>query len=129
MRDFFDDFYDEIFTMGFGKPRKIMFNSGKTQDMNPAYWSETENGYKAVCRTVGINEDDVIVELQNNCIKISGETEYEGSKYNVSYELPVSDDVLSNVTKLEYKTLNGLTYIYISVDRPKKKEIVAKKIK
>lgn len=129
MNELFNDFYDDLFALGFGKPRKIIFNSGKTQDMNPAYWSETENGYKAVCRTVGINEEDVSVELKHNCIKVSGETEYEGSKYNVSYELPVSDDVLANVTKLEYKTLNGLTYIYISVNRPEKKEIKAQRIK
>ena len=129
MRDLFDSFYDDIFTMGFGKPRKIIFNSGKTQDMNPAYWSETENGYKAVCRTVGISEEDVTVELKDNCIKIYGETEYDGSKYNVSYELPVSDDVLANVTKLCYKTLNGLTYIYIDVHRPEKKIVKAERIK
>ena len=73
--------------------------------------------------------ENIIKQAENGFIKISGETEYEGSKYNVSYELPVSDDVLSNVTKLEYKTLNGLTYIYISVNRPEKKQIVAKKIK
>ena len=129
MNELLNDFCDDFFTLGFGKPRKIVFNSGRTQDMNPAYWSETEKGYKAICRTVGINEEDVLVELKNGFIKVSGETEYDGSKYNVSYELPVSGDVIANIAKIEYKTLNGLTYIYLCVNRPEKKEIKAQRIK
>jgi HSP20 family molecular chaperone IbpA len=129
MGTFFDDDFYDLFTLGFGKPRNIKFNTERTQDMSPAHWKETESGYKATCRTVGISEDDVNVELCDGFIKVSGESEYDGSKYNVSYELPVSDDVLANISKIEYKTLNGLTHVYLSVDRPEKKKLIAQKIK
>lgn len=124
MRDFFDDF----FALGFGKPENIIFNSGHTKDLDPTYWSKTETGYKATCRTVGINEVDVKVILNDNYIEVSGESEYEGSKYNVSYKIPVSDEVVSNAKSLKYKTLNGLTYIYLDVERAEKKKIKAIKI-
>lgn len=129
MRDFLNDFYDDLFALGFGKPRNIVFNSGKTQDMNPVYWTEIENGYRAVCRTVGINPEDVSVEIKNGYIKVSGKTKYEETDYDVSYDLPVSGDVLSNIEKLEYKTINGLTYIYIYIVRPEKKKVKIERIK
>lgn len=124
MKDFFDDF----FMLGFGKPEDIIYNAGHTKDMNPANWLKTDTGYKATCRTVGINENDVKVILIDNYIEVSGESEYEGTKYNVSYKLPVSDDVISNIKSLKYKTLNGLTYIYLDIERPEKKKIKAVKI-
>ena len=124
MRGFFDDFFE----LGFGRAEDTIFNCDKTLDLNPATWVKTETGFKATCRTVGINPDDVKVEVTNGHINVSGESEYEGSKYNVSYRIPISDDVLSNITGLKYKTLNGLTYIYLEVERPERKKIKAVKI-
>ena len=58
MYEFLDNFF------GFGEPFDLVFNTGKTKDMNPAYWSKTENGYKATCRTVGIAPDDVYLRIE-----------------------------------------------------------------
>lgn len=124
----FENLFDDLI-LGFGRPRNIIFNSGRTQDMNPAYWTETKEGYRAVCRTVGIDPEDVVVEMENNTIKIHGKTEFEDYKYNASFDIPVSDDVSSNITGIDYKTVNGLTYIYLKVSRPKKKDIKILKIK
>ena len=121
MYDFFDEFL-------FGKPANLVYNAGKTQDMNPAYWTKTENGYKAICRTVGIAPEDVVITINEYKIVVKGETEYEGVKYNTSFELPISKEIIGNVKSIDYKTLNGLTYIYLYVETPEKKKIKINKI-
>ena len=120
------DFFDEVF--GFGKPFDLIYNTGKTKDMNPAYWSKTKNGYKAICRTVGIAPDDVKVEVNDCNIIIKGETKYEEDVYNTSYKLPISREIIGDVKSIDYKTLNGLTYIYLFVETPEKKKIQVNKI-
>ena len=122
MYEFLDDFF------GFGKPYDLIYNTGKTKDMNPAYWSKTEEGYKATCRTVGISAEDVKVEVNDYTILICGETEYEGIKYNTSYKLPIAKEIMGDIEKIEYKTLNGITYIYLFVKTPEKKQIKINKI-
>ena len=122
MYDFLDDFF------GFGKPFDLVYNTGKTKDMNPAYWSKTDKGYKAVCRTVGIAPDDVKVETDDCNIVVSGETEYEGNKYNTFYKIPISKEIMGDITNITYKTLNGLTYIQLYVETPEKKKIKINKI-
>ena len=129
MNELFDDFLnDDFFTLGFDRPRKLTFTTPGTKDIYPANWKETDNGYKAVCRTVGINPDDVVVDVKENCILVSGKTEYDGIKYSTSYELPISEDILANIRNVEYKTINGITYIYLNVIRPEKREIKAVRI-
>lgn len=125
MEVFYDEFFEDLM---FGTPRKLAFNVDKTLDRKPTSWMETKTGYKGVCRTVGIAPEDVIVELKYGAIKVSGKTEYEGSKYDVSYEIPVAEDIISNVTEIKYKTLNGLTYIYLTVHKPEKKVLKAERI-
>ena len=88
---------------------------------------ENEEGYKCVCRTVGIDPKDVKVTLNDNKIHVSGETEFEGVKYDTRYDLPLSRDILSNIKNIKFKSLNGLTYIYVHVDRHKN-EIIAERI-
>lgn len=122
MYDFLEDFF------GFGKPFDLVYNTGKTKDMNPAYWSKTDKGYKATCRTVGIAPDDVKVEIGDCNIVVSGKTEYEGVEYNTSYKLPISKEIMGDIKNIDYKTLNGLTYIYLYVETPEKKEIKINKI-
>ena len=129
MTEIFDDFLnDGFFTLGFDRPRNLIFNTPGTKDIHPACWEETENGYKAICRTVGINPDDVVVDVKEHCILVSGKTECDGIKYSTSYELPISEDILANIRNVEYKTINGITYIYLNVIRPEKREIKAVRI-
>ena len=61
-------------------------------------------------------------------ILICGETEYEGIKYNTSYKLPIAKEIMGDIEKIEYKTLNGITYIYLFVKTPEKKQIKINKI-
>ena len=49
-------------------------------------------------------------------------------EYNTSYKLPVSKEIMGDIKNIDYKTLNGLTYIYLYVETPEKKEIKINKI-
>lgn len=122
---FTNDFYEDFFN--FGKVMDLAFNTGNTKDMNPAYWSKTEDGYKATCRTVGIAPEDVKVDFVNSKIIVEGKTECEGDLYETKYKIPVSYVVASNIEKINYKTLNGMTYIYIRLKEPKQNEILIEK--
>ena len=128
--NFFDD---DFFKCGFGLPISIRYNTAGTKDMMPAVWRDyfDENGnkigYKAICRTVGVDESDVKIEIKENSLIVSGKTEYEGSIYSQYVELPIVEDVMSNIEKVDYKTKNGLTYIYLKVKKTEKKNFTINK--
>ena len=126
---FNNDFFDELMYSVFGKPEGLIFNAGGTKDMMPSVWSEMKdkNGYKCVCRTVGISPDDVKVTLNGNRIHVSGKTKYEDDEYNTTYDLPLSKDVASNIESIKYKTANGLTHIYVYTSRNDRR-IIAERI-
>lgn len=136
LNNIFDDLddFEKIFELGFGAPKRLAFNTDRTKDMMPAHWrimtdKDGNNiGYKAVCRTVGIDEKDVKIEARDFGISVKGESEYEGQKYNTYFELPISKDVMANIKKIDYKTLNGLTYIYLYVETPEKKKFLINKL-
>ncbi len=123
---FFNDDFDSIFNsmeMGFGRPTKIIFNTNGIKDQMPSYWRKTENGYRCTVKTLGINNDDVSVEVENNGIKVSGKSEVEGESYDTLIELPIAEDVIDNITEIKHKTINGLTFVDLIVNRPEKKKI------
>lgn len=119
--NFFDNFC-------FGKPIGISYNAANTKDMYPISWKKTENGYKCVCRSVGINPEDLNIAFSDNSMKISGKTECDGETYSVSYECPIAKEIISNIDKVEYKSANGLTYIYITLKKDAVKVIKAVRI-
>ena len=119
------DLFDAV--LGFDTPRNFYFNC-KVKDMMPSKWEKTEDGYKCTCRTVGISPEDVKVELEDDHISVSGETELDGYKYNTHYILPISKDVIANISKVKYKTQNGITLIYVDIERPKSKTIKVEQI-
>lgn len=114
--DIFDSFL-------FGKPRYLVFNTKNTKDMMPSFWEETDEGYKCTCRTVGIAPKDVKIEIKSDCISVSGQTEFDGYEYNTKYELPISNDVLNNIKKVKCKSENGISIIYLEVNKPEKNKI------
>lgn len=143
--DFYFDELDKLFRVaGFGLPTKIKFNTPDTKDMMPACWKVWEEkvhdpdtddctynkkmGYKAVCRTVGISPDDVKVTQEDYGICVQGKTEVDGKEYSQYMELPISEDIMANITGIDYKTENGLTYIYLKVQSPDKKKIEIRKL-
>ena len=81
-------------------------------------WHKTDKGYKCACRSVGVAPDDVHVTVTSNSIKVKGETKCDGETYSIDYECSVAKDVINNIEKVEYKSLNGMTYIYITVKKP-----------
>lgn len=107
MTRFFDDVFDE-FLLGFGKPRKLIFNS-QVKDMLPSYWQKKDDKtYLCTVKTLGINPEDVSVEETDYGLKVSGETELEGYKYNTSLELPIAESIMNEIEKIKVKCKNGL---------------------
>lgn len=130
----FEKFLEDEF-LGFGIPKKIAYNTARTKDLMPACWKPIKDekgittGYKAICRTVGIAPEDVKVTVDDSDnIIVKGETEYEGEKYTQYFEIGTVHDIMCNIEKIDYKTLNGLTYIYLTVKVPESKKIEINKI-
>lgn len=117
---FSDDFFDDLL-LGFGRPLKIIFNTNNLKDQMPTCWEKTDSGYRCTAKTLGISE--VKVSVEDYGIKVFGESELEGKKYNTTLELPISQDVMDNVTEINTKTINGITFIDLIVDRPERRKI------
>lgn len=123
MYNFFDD---NFFPVGFGKPTRIIFNTNGLKDMMPACWKSTDNGYKASCKTLGI--DKVNVEMVENGIKVSGSNNVDGQDYDTTIELPIAKDIINNIIKITHHTECGITIVELFIDRPEKKKIEIKNI-
>lgn len=123
---FFNDDLDAIFNsmaMGFGRPTKVIFNTNGLKDQMPSFWCQTEKGYRCTLKTLGIGNDDINVETEDNGIKVSGKSKVEGESYDTLIELPIAEDVMDNIIEIKHKTINGLTFVDLIVDRPEKKKI------
>lgn len=124
---YFNDSFDAIFdsmALGFGRPSKIIFNTNGLKDQMPSFWVKTENGYRCTAKTLGISEKDISVTVEDDGIKLFGESEVEGQKYNTTLLLPITDEILDSIIEIKTKTINGLTFIDLVVDKPKKKKIL-----
>lgn len=145
MRELFDAF-DAMTELNsiFGRPTRFVFNTDGTKDMMPACWKVWEEektvnnltdpinsvdkevvkrGYKATCRTVGINEEDIKITVKDYGICVEGKSEIDGSEYSQYIELPVSRTVMDNIKNIKYKSINGLTFVYLEVSEPEKRKI------
>jgi HSP20 family molecular chaperone IbpA len=123
---FYKSFFDDANYI-FGRPRNLIFNC-KTKDQMPSCWEKTDDGFKATCRTVGINPSDVSVTVSDDCIVVKGETKVSDYTYNCSYELPVIEEVLGNIKEIKYSSANGLTYIWLEVEKAEKRKIKIEKV-
>lgn len=113
----------------FDRAINCWFNTPGTKDIHPASWKKLEDGrYCAVCRTVGIKPEDVSVKITGKNIVIDGKTVAEDNAYSCHVELPISEFVKNNLIGIDYKTENGLTYIYLKVKTEVKSEIPVKRI-
>lgn len=125
MNNFLSNFDDEVQDLvegWFGKPVNLQF-SVKNKDMNPAFWEKTDEGYKCTIRTVGIRPSEVKVELKNDCVHIEGKSKLDDYEYSQNMDLPIVEDVRDNLKDIKYKSQDGITIIYLNVNRPQKKEI------
>lgn len=107
--------------LGFGRPTKIVFNTNGIKDQMPSQWSKTDSGYKATVKTLGIEKAKV--EVKDNGIRISGENEIDGRKYDTTIDLPIAEKVMDTVLEVKHKTLAGITIVELVVDKPTKREI------
>lgn len=127
MTRIFDDVFEDLFTLGFGKPRKLAFNS-IVKDMLPTYWSKKDDKtYMCVCKTIGIDPSDVKVEETTFGLKVSGSTEVEGYTYDTYFELPIANSIMNEIEKIKVKSKNGLTFITLILDKPEKKKVLIEK--
>ena len=128
MNKIFDDVFDDFFTLGFGKPRKLVFNS-QVKDMLPSYWQKKDDKtYLCTVKTLGINPEDVVVEETDYGIKVSGETELEGYNYNTSFELPIAESIMNDIEKITFTSKNGLTFITLVLNKPEKKKLLIEQV-
>jgi HSP20 family molecular chaperone IbpA len=123
MTKFFDEVFDDFFTLGFGKPRKLIFNSC-VKDMLPSYWEKKdEKTYVCTVKTLGINPEDVMVEEVDYGFKVSGKTKLNDYTYDTYLELPVAESIMNEIEKIEVSSKNGLTFITLILNRPEKRKI------
>lgn len=137
MTDLISTFFDDDF-FGFGKPTRLRYSTSNTKDMMPAYWKrwtkknaedkEEFLGYRCLVRTVGVASEDVNITLENDRIIVDGKTEVEDYTYSQHVELPLSKEVIGNVKSVEYRSKDGMTYIYLKVRTPEYKKIDVKRI-
>ena len=134
MLSIFGDFFDDDFTLGFGKPTLLYYNTPHTQDMNPAYWTKLDSvehdldTYRASVRSVGVSKEDVSVNIKDNHIDIGGKTTTNEIDYDFACSLPVAKTILENVDHISYDTINGITYIYLYVKKNKENKIKIEKM-
>ena len=136
--DNFDKMLDDAFkgfNFGFGLPRNLRFNTMSTKDQMPAFWriwkdeEGNMNGYSCIVRSVGVDPNDMTVELSDNGIIVDGKTVIdEDTEYSQHVELPISKDIIGNIEEITYRCKDGLTYIYIKVNTPERKKVLAKRI-
>ncbi len=122
MTKFFDEVFDE-FLLGFGKPRRLIFNS-QVKDMLPSYWQKKdEKTYLCTVKTLGINPEDVKVEETDYGIKVSGSSVVNDFTYDTCLELPIAESIMNEIEKIKVTSKNGLTFITLILNRPEKRKI------
>ena len=94
MTGFLEKVFDDSFILGFGKPRRLIFNSC-VKDMMPTFWEKKDDNYVGVCKTIGINPEDVLVEEIECGLKVSGSTETNGNIYDT---LRLPDETMRECT-------------------------------
>lgn len=120
-KEFFGIFDDNFFPLGFAKPRSIVFNTNGLQDMNPAKWTKTEDGYVGCFKTLGC--ENIEISVEDYGIKLVGSGEVFDKKYNTTLELPIGKDVLDNIVEILHSTKAGITRVEIILNKPEKRQI------
>lgn len=85
------------------------------------FWTKNDDGYDIIVAHVGI--DDVKVQIYDGySIHIFGENEIFGEKFfvDVGYYLPCKQ---SEIEKITYQTINGVTMIRVFVQERKDRKI------
>lgn len=112
----------------FGDVTNLLFHN-YTLDQKPVKWNETETGFRAICRTVGVEPEDVSIEVVDGGIKLQGKTVIsDDEEYSVSYSMPIAQSIMNKIESIKYESKNGLTYIYLNLHEDVKKQIPVSKM-
>ena len=116
MSDFLSIFNNNLDDLFFNRPMKL-------NDMNPIKFIKTESGYTAIVNTLGINEEDINVSIEGNLLVVSGETNDEElkSNYTQHFKLRIDESVLSSIKSIRYGSKNGVTKIYLDIEKKESK--------
>lgn len=123
--DFFDEFAD-LFKLSFSN-----FNR-PVKDMQPYRYERTENGFIFIVNTLGINKNDILVEINvqqgdpYRYLHIKGSTEMEKINFKNSVDLAIRLRITEDIEELAYEVKDGLTIVYIKLKKGTMPEIVAK---
>ncbi|WP_333859284.1 hypothetical protein [Clostridium sp.] len=118
---------DEILNKWFNKSNNLTDDCG-SKDIYPSRWEEAPNGYKAVCRTVGIRPEDVSVVLKNDYVQVSGKSVVDSHDYSVSCNLPIGLKMRDRIESIDYRAQDGITIIYLNVKKESKEGINIRRI-
>lgn len=125
------DFYDYLFSqagLAFNRPIK---------NIKPYKVYECEDGYFISVDTLGINEEDIKVKMDNDCLVITGESTQDlfitknkndciQEKYSQNIRLKLSDKLYHSISDIKYDTKNGVTVIRIKTKKEEPKFLISK---
>ena len=106
------------------RPMRLVFNSNGIKDMSPFTFGKSEDGYICTVKTLGISEKDIKVTVEDYGIKVIGESEINGEKYNTEIEIAINNSVMADLKEIKYHCQDGLTFINLILDNKRKKILI-----
>lgn len=107
--------------------------SRPVKDMQPfSVYQNEDKGYILVVNTLGINKEDLTVNLENEkgslypILKIKGETTIEKINFSNKVNLGIQLKIKDKVEAIDYTVNNGLTIIYLKIKKPEKETLTAR---
>lgn len=85
---------------------------------------ETEEGYLVVINALGIDKEDIQVQVLQNTLHVNGKTVDEDIDFTntVRYQFNVGK-IVERLNKVEYTLKNGLLHVHLKLEQKKKKDI------
>lgn len=125
--DFFDDFeniFDRL-SSRFQRPVK---------DQNPFSVYSSEKGYIIVCNTLGIDKDDLKINVKKEqgnpfpVLSVSGSSRIEKINFSNNVDLRIRLRLSEKIDSVSYETKNGLTLVYLKTETKEPEMLEAKPI-
>jgi HSP20 family molecular chaperone IbpA len=100
-----------------------IFNS-PVKDMDPTKVFRVDDGYVVVCKTIGIDKNDISIKVENDhngsrypILRITGATKIEKIDFENSVNLAFAINCREEVDKIDYTVKDGLTIIHLIVKK------------
>lgn len=120
--ELFDEFFNGMSLFGY-RPMRLVFNSN-VKDMSPYSFKKTDDGFIGTVKTLGISEKDIKVTVEEYGIKVTGESEINGEKYNTEIEIAINDSVMADLKEIKYHCQDGLTFVNLILENRRKKILI-----